>query len=148
MTARRARAGRSWVARQRRGYVFLVSVLAIGTIVAATTVSLLLLGGAAERTAASLAHSVQALENARTCVERGLASLRADPTYAGEETFVLEAGACALQPVGGAGNGPRTICATGEDRGSVRRLEVRVTTLLPRVTVKDWREVSSFSFCP
>jgi len=132
----------------RKGYVFLLSVLVIGTIVAATTVSLLILGGAAERTAVSFMQSIQALENARICVERGLYELRADPTYTGEETFVLDGGSCELQPIGGAGNGPHTLCALGSNGGSLRRIEVRASTILPRVTVDVWREVSSFSLCP
>jgi hypothetical protein len=132
----------------RPGYVFLISVLVVGVIASAVTVSLLLLGGAAERTAYSLQESVQAFENAQTCIERGLLALRADLNYAGGETVTLARGTCALRAIGGSGNLPRMLCAEGRSGLSVRRVEVKTIRIFPAVLVDTWHEVPSFTFCP
>jgi len=132
----------------RPGFVFLLSILAVGVIGMATTVSLLLLGSAAERSAATIATSAQALENANTCVERAIRNLRLEPTYAGGTTQTLTYGTCTLSAIGGSGNLDRTICAQGDNRNVTRRLEVVIDTLYPRTVISRWREVSSFTLCP
>lgn len=136
------------ILRSRDGYVLLLSILAIGLIATSTVASLLLLGGAAEKTAWSTSLSLQAMENARTCVERAFLELRTDPTYAGDESMTLSSGTCALRSIGGTGNGTRRICASGEKMGVTRRLEVQVATLFPHTRIDFWREVPSFTLCP
>ncbi|MFA6523775.1 MAG: hypothetical protein WCS85_05405 [Candidatus Peribacteraceae bacterium] len=136
------------ILRSRDGYVLLISVLAIGLIASSTVASLLLLGGASEKTAWSTSLSLQAMENARTCVERAFLELRADPTYAGDASLTLPNGSCELRPVGGTGNDTRTICASGEKMGVTRRLEVQAATIFPRLEIDFWREVASFTLCP
>ncbi|MDD4319080.1 MAG: hypothetical protein PHW10_02020 [Candidatus Peribacteraceae bacterium] len=148
MKTDRHRNGCALFARERHGYVFLLSVLAVGTIASATAASLLLLGGAVERTTFAIEQSLQAYENAGTCVERALVSLRADLAYPGGETLTLARGTCDLRETGGAGSGPRTVCAAGRSGKAVRHLEVRLETIYPRVTVVSWREVPSITLCP
>lgn len=132
----------------RPGYIFLVSVLAIGAIAVSTAVSLVLLGLAASQSGFSVAQSAQAYENAHTCVERALRLLREDVSYGGEERFVLADGECALAPIGGSGNNERTICAEGTFRDLTRRMQVRVRSLFPSVRIAAWEETGSFTFCP
>lgn len=133
--------------RVREGYVFLVSVLAIGAIATATTVSMLLLGVAGQQSGFAILQSTQAWEYSQTCAERALRLLRADPYYVGEQTFTFTYGRCVLHSIGGAGNTNRTICAEGYTGDSVRRLEVKVAKLLPTTTIDTWREVESFTYC-
>lgn len=134
--------------RARTGYIFLVSVLVIGAIAAATVVSLLLLGWAAEQNGFLEVKSHQALENAHTCAERTLRSLRLDPTYGGEETFTLTRGTCTVDPIGGSGNRNRTICVQGNQNNVVARMEIAVAQLFPSVTITSWQQVAAFSLCP
>ncbi len=132
----------------RPGYVFLVSVLVIGAIAATTAVSLVVLGLAAGQTGLTVAQSAQALANANTCIERTLRSLRLDLAYAGDETFTLDRGTCTVHAIGGAGNEHRTICAEGQMRQAVRRIEIDLVHLFPAVTADSWREVEAFTLCP
>lgn len=134
--------------RSRPGYVFLLSVLAIGTIATAAVLSLLLLGGSAEKTAYSLQQSMQALEYAQACAERSIENLRLDAVYGGDETAAFEGGTCDIHPIGGYGNGPRVLCIEGRSGSALRRLEVRIERLFPQVIVSLWREVPSFTLCP
>ena len=130
------------------GYIFLVSVLVIGAIATATTLSLLLLGWAAEQDGFLAIQSHQALENAHTCAERTLLSLRKDPTYGGDETFTLTNGSCTVREIGGSGNENRTVCVEGDDGLTVERMEIKIAHLFPFIVVGSWQNVSDFSLCP
>ncbi len=132
----------------RRGYIFLVSVLVIGAISISTAVTLVLLGLAATQSGFSISQSAQAYENARSCVEMALRSLRSDVSYGGNGTVALSSGiTCTLRSIGGSGNDNRTICAEGTTLGLTRRVQVRVAHLYPTVQISDWEEVADFTFC-
>jgi len=135
------------ISSSRPGYIFLIGVLTLGAIGMATVSTLLLLGWAAEQNGNAVYQSHQAFENAQTCIERALRSLRADPAYAGDETFVLSRGTCQLLSIGGAWNDRRTICALGEYGNISRRSEVSLHRLMPTSTIDIWRETTSFSLC-
>lgn len=132
----------------RPGYIFLLSILAIGIIAVATTLSLLLLGWGAEQNGFAVVQSAQAWENAQTCIERTLRTLRRNLAYAGNETFILTEGTCSLNPIGGAHNQRRIICSQGNLGASTRRIEVELEKVLPSMIVTSWKEVSSFTKCP
>lgn len=133
--------------RGHGGYIFLLSVLFVGAIAATAAATIVLLGIGAGKSGDALSKSEQALQNAQTCVERALLSLRSDANYAGNETLTITRGTCTLMSIGGSGNQNRIICARGAYRSTTRRVEVRVATLLPRGTIDSWQEVSSFILC-
>ncbi len=133
---------------KREGYIFLISVLVIGAIASTTAISLVLLGLSSDLTGLSVAQSAQSYQLAHTCVERALRSLRADLTYAGDETLTLTGGSCNILSVPGGGNAGRAICAEGQSNGVVRRLEVDLAAVYPAVRVSSWQEVSTFTLCP
>lgn len=130
------------------GYIFLLSVLAVGIIALATTVSLLLLGWSAEQSGFVVHQSAQAWENAQTCVEGAIRRLRQDLSYVGSGAFAQGRGDCRILALGGAGNEHRTICSIGTVATSTRRIEVVLERVLPSAIVTSWREVASFSLCP
>ena len=142
-----ARLVSSRLGTRRGGYIFLISVLTIGSIAAATAVSMILLGLASQQNSAALVESTQAEQYAQTCIERALQSLRSDPHYIGEQTFTFSRGTCRLYSIGGADNEARTICAEGVTGVSTRRMEVKVAKLLPSTLIDTWREVLAFSLC-
>lgn len=131
-----------------QGYVFLVTVLIVGVIATVTATSLMLLGWAAEQNGQLVAQSIQAFENAQTCVERTLRNLKYDPAYVGSGTITLTNGTCTIRAVAGQGNDRRVICSEGVFGQNTRRLEVTISRLYPSVIVQSWREVPSFSNCP
>jgi|GEM_PF-821594 hypothetical protein len=134
--------------QKRPGFIFLLMVLAVGALVTATTVSLILLGLAGERTGYSVVRSAQALELARLCAERALRELRVDNRYAGGVTVTVGDGTCTLQSIGGSGNNNRTVCAEGRSGGAVRRLEIAVEQIQAPTRITSWRAVQAFSLCP
>ena len=132
----------------RPGYIFLLSVLVIGAIAIGTSASLVLLGISAEQSGLAVQSAAQAWNNGQTCVEKALLSLRGDSGYAGDESFTLTNGSCALQGIAGAGNTNRTICAEGSSGRSVRKLQVTVSQILPTTRIATWKEVTAFTLCP
>jgi hypothetical protein len=135
------------VRTSRGGYVFLLSILFIGAIAMSTTATLVILGIVARENSLAIADSAQAYQNAQTCIERALRSLRADTGYAGDEVLTLTRGSCTLLPIEGSGNQDRALCSLGIYEDAVRRIEVDVAELLPSGTVSVWEEVSSFTLC-
>lgn len=133
--------------RAKGGYAFLVGVLAVGAIGAATTVSMLLLGLAAQQSGAAVVNSAQAWEYANTCMERALRLLRTDLAYVGEQTVTFAQGTCTISTIGGSGNERRTLCVEGESQDSTRKMEVTVKTVFPSTLIQDWKEVTSFTLC-
>ncbi len=131
----------------RPGYIFLLSVLSIGAIASATTISMILLGLAAQQNGATVVETTQAWEYAQSCVERSLHSLRQDPSYIGEQTITFARGTCQIYSIGGAENVERTICVLGRSGDSVRRVEVKVKRLLPITMIDTWRETDAFTLC-
>lgn len=127
--------------------MFLVSVLVIGVIAAATALSLLLLGWAAEQNGLVLEESSQAFEYAQTCAERAFLALRQDAAYAGGETMTFERGTCRILPAGGSGNEDRFLCIEGESGQNTRRMELHIAKLLPMTTIEKWQEVAAFTLC-
>lgn len=132
---------------QRKGYAFLVGVLAIGAVGAATTISMILVGLAAYQSGEAVWESAQAWEYANTCAERALQYLRDDLSYAGEEEFTFKYGSCEILSIGGSGNENRTLCAEGILGDTARRVEVSVLRLFPSVVITDWKEVFDFTLC-
>lgn len=132
----------------RSGYAFLVTVLVIGVMATATATSLMLLGWAAEQNGLLVQQSSQAEAYARSCIERTIRTLRADPSYAGSGVILYARGSCVVRPVVGDGVNDRRVCVEGRSGKSTRRFQVNVAELFPRVKTSSFDEVSAFTLCP
>lgn len=133
--------------RSRDGYVFLISVLSVGAMVTLIVSVLLIISTTLARSAMSLEQSSLALGYVDACMERALLNLRADQSYAGDETLTFDKGSCRILPLGGVGSLDRTVCAQGMSGEAVRRMEASIDTLFPQVSVASWDEVPGFTLC-
>ncbi len=131
----------------RGGYILLITILLLGTIVSAILSSLLLLGISANQVSVTVLHANQSLGVAQGCAEYGLLKLRQSPSYAGNEFVTIGIDQCEILSIGGIGNNNRVLCVEGKVGDSVRRLEIVVNQILPATTIYSWQEVSVFSFC-
>jgi len=107
---------------QHRGYIFLLSVLVVGTISLAVTASVLLLSTSAARTGLSLKHSSEALALAQACAEHALLQLRSDSSYGGNELldqWIRGMGHARFLPLGG--QETRTAQSARRGYGGIRR---------------------------
>lgn len=131
----------------RRGYIFLLSVIMIGAIATATLSSLLMIGVGSMQIGFTVRQSEQARSLAQTCAERALRALWEDTSYAGIEALTFSEGQCDILRVGGSGNENRSVCAEGRVGSTVRRYEILLEQVLPSIQVSAWREVDQFSAC-
>ncbi len=136
------------IVSSRPGYAFLLMVLIVGVIAAATATSLMLLGWAAEQNGFLLERSAQAEEYAKSCVEQTFRTLRLDPSYAGGETRIFPKGSCIIHPVVADGVNDRRLCVEGVSGSSMRRFQVNIEELFPRLAISSYEEVASFTLCP
>lgn len=132
----------------RPGYAFLLMVLIVGVIAAATATSLMLLGWAAEQNGFLLERSAQAEEYAKSCIEQTFRVLRLDPSYAGGETRTFPKGSCVIHPVVADGVNDRRVCVEGVSGSSIRRFQVSIEELFPRLAISTYEEVPTFTLCP
>ncbi len=133
--------------RSRDGYVFLVSVLSVGAMVTLIVSVLLLISTTLARSAITLEQSSRALGYVHACMERALLAVRADQSYAGEQTVTFDDGSCRILALGGVGAIDRTVCAEGRSGEAVRRMEADIAMLFPAAQVRSWGEVPAFSLC-
>ena len=133
--------------RQRPGYVFLISVLAVGAIVTLIVAVLLLLASSIARSTISLQQSARALSMANTCIERALSQLYNDPSYSGGIGATFSEGTCTIQAIAGYGYTDRTICVEGQSGTVTRHFEVDIASIYPSYVIRSWKEVASLTAC-
>ncbi|TSC59102.1 MAG: hypothetical protein Greene041619_124 [Candidatus Peregrinibacteria bacterium Greene0416_19] len=131
----------------RDGYIFLITALFVGAISLAATISLMLLGWAAEQNGLTYGQATQSLELARGCIEFAINMLRSDMTYAGGNTLVFSQGSCTIMSVQGHGPSNRTICAEGVSGQTKKRLKASVEELFPTPIVISYEEVLTAESC-
>lgn len=123
----------------KNGFITLISVLLLGAVGLAITVSLLLLGLSSSRTSFSLEQGTETSGIADTCAEDALERLRKNPSFTGTVSFPLYDGTCSYT-ISGAG----LVQVTGTKDDFVRRIEITVTQTTPSVVVGAWEEVGTF----
>lgn len=142
ITQKRFIAMLAYVKSYQKGYITLISVLIIGTVGVAITLSLLLLGLGSSRTSFALEQSNMAKSLADSCVEEALNKLRLDSNYSGDETINFNQGSCYISSIIVNGN-ERTIQAQGTVNTIIRRVEV-TAQVIPTMQIISWQEKAEF----
>lgn len=128
--------------RGERGFVTLISVLVVGAVGTAITVSLILLGLASSRTSFALEQSNQAKGLANACTEEALERIRELTAFVGSGNLSFGQGTCTYNVVNTGGSN-RTATATGSVGTTIRNTSVLVNVINPRIILTSWQEVSS-----
>ena len=124
----------------RNGYITLISVLVIGAVGIAITVSLLLLGLGSSRTSFAYEQSNQAKGLANACAEEALQQIRDSTSYAGSGNLTQAQGTCTYT-VTNTGGQNRTITTTGSVGTIIRKLQIIISNITPLIQVVSWQEV-------
>ena len=127
-----------------RGYTTLIGVLLIGAVGSVVVVTYLLLGIGAMQTSFAEQQSGRARHLADACAEEGIMRVSLDLTYTGGDSLSFLDGTCDIVAVSGSGNTSRVVQASGTVGTVVRRVEVGISTVQPRVVTSSWQEVASF----
>jgi hypothetical protein len=135
------------LSHRRPGYIFLVTVLAVGAVVTLIVAVLLLLSTTVARSTISLEQSSRAFAYASGCIERVLYSLRSNSDGSTAFTLSYANGSCTVQPIAGYGNTDRTLCAEGVSGSVTRRFEIVISRILPSYKIASWKEVAVLTAC-
>lgn len=81
---------------------------------------------------------------ANLCAEDALIKLKKDLGYAGGETLTFDQGSCIILPIEGIGNLDRVVKTEGNIYNQIRRIEIRINKVNPRMEIGSWREVVDF----
>lgn len=129
--------------RFAKGFTTLVSVLLVGVLGLAISVSLLLLGLASSRTSFAQEQSYQAKALADACAEEALQQIHDSTPFTGSGSLTLGQGSCTYT-VTSQGGSNRTITAVGTVSSMTRRVRVIIDSINPAINVTSWQEVADF----
>lgn len=124
----------------KQGYVTLISILVVGAVGAAITVSLILLGVGASRTSFTVEQSNQAKGLANACIEEALQQVRDSTPFVGIGNLAFGQGTCTYA-VTIQGGQNRTITAIGTVGTIVRKATVVINRITPLILMTSWQEV-------
>ena len=134
---------RSALRSAEEGFATLVSVLLVGVIGLAISVSLLLLGLSSSRTSFAREQSYQAKALADACAEEALQQIHDSGPFTGSGTLTLGQGSCSYT-VTSQGGANRTIIASGTVATMTRRVRIVINQINPTIGVTSWQEVADF----
>ena len=125
------------------GYIALISVLILGAIAVAITLSVILLGLGSSRSSFSVQQGDQTKGLADLCIEEALQRIRNSSSYVGADTIVIGEGSCTYTVVND-GVQNRTIQASGTVDNITRRVLVTIDSINPLINITSWQEVADF----
>ncbi len=125
-----------------RGYVTLLSVIIVGAVAIAVTVSILLTGTITTQNSLMFIQSNQAQALSHACAEEGLQKIREQTYFSGTGGLTFGSGTCTYNVVN-LGGTDRNIVTEGKVGDVVRREFVNITNINPTIDVVSWQEVES-----
>lgn len=133
-----------------RGFVTLLTAVAVAAIGIAILAAFLLIGGNATNTTQVLKSSIEAQSFASACAEEALLQIREGIQYSGSDSLDFPGGECSFDVT--PAESESVVESTGSSQEAVRRvratvqwtLEVDESGTTTRITNVDWQEVPDF----
>lgn len=123
------------------GYITLISILIVGAVGVAITLSIILLGVGSSRTSFAVEQSNQAKSLTNACTEEALQQIRDSTPFIGSGDLALGQGTC-MYAVTSQGGQNRTITASGTVGTIVRKVKIIIDKINPAIQVVSWQEVA------
>jgi len=131
--------------KTENGFIALVSIVIVGAIALVISVGLSLRSIGEMKMSLNEQLSNTALSLADACVEYGIAQLKNDLNYAGDETIIIDGSdSCFIFAVEGSGNDNRIIKTQAIFSGFTKKVEVVIAQVNPATQVTLWEEVADF----
>ena len=125
----------------KAGFVTLISVLVVGAVGVAITLSIILLGLGSSRTSFAVEQSNQARALANACAEEALQQIRDSTPFTGTGNLSLGQGTCTYT-VTSQGGQNRTITSSGTVGTILRKVKIIIDKITPNINVTSWQEVA------
>jgi type II secretory pathway pseudopilin PulG len=129
--------------KNTKGYTTLLAVLVVAVVAGLISVSTMILGVDATRTALVYRESAQAEALMDACMEDALQEVRDSSSYVGSGGFSLGSGSCTHEVTSGGGDS-RTIHAAGQVGNTIRRSTIEISGLSPLILVDAFDDVADF----
>lgn len=126
-----------------RGYITLISILVIGAIGTAVTVSMILSGLSASQTTFAVERGDHASGLVNACAEEALQQIRDNSSFTGFGGLLLGQGTCGYTVTSGGGEN-RTIQASSTVGTIVKKVSISIDAINPQINVTSWQEVADF----
>jgi hypothetical protein len=126
-----------------KGFITLISILVASSVAIAISVSLLLLGLGSSRSSFAIEQSNQVKAVANACVEEALQQIRDSSGFTGSNNLTLGQGMCSYTVASGGGES-RNIIVSGMVGTIVRKVEVTINAINPKINIVSWQEVGDF----
>lgn len=126
------------------GFVALLGVLIAGSIAVTIASTILFFGTDFSRSSLLIQESYQAKALARACAEAGLQMIHDNTLFTGTGSLILSTGTC-FYTVANLGGSNRRVQASGLVDQVVRKIEVSINAVTPKLSVSAWREVADFT---
>ncbi|MFA6594388.1 MAG: hypothetical protein WCT16_04000 [Candidatus Buchananbacteria bacterium] len=123
-----------------RGYILLLSILVVGAVGLAVTLSLLFLGLDASRTVLVVEQVSGARALANACADEALQQIRSNSLFVGSGNMSFNGGICDYT-VANTGGNTREIIASGIKNDTFSRLTINISAIYPLITYTSWQEV-------
>ncbi|QQS60851.1 MAG: hypothetical protein IPN70_03085 [Candidatus Moraniibacteriota bacterium] len=130
--------------KNKKGYVLLVSVIFLGSIILSLSLYFSWLASFMLRNGIDFAQAQQAEYLADLCVETALQELWDDGAFTGSLVIADSGGECSYQ-VNNTGGENRQINATGIVNGKTKKMQVAVDAVNANVSVSSWKIVADFN---
>lgn len=118
-----------------------MSVLVVGAVGAAITLSLIFLGLGLSRTSFAIEQSSQTKAIVNACAEEAMQQIRDSTQFTGSGNLALGQGTCAYT-VTRQGGQSRTVIASGMVGTIVRKVKIIIDKINPAINVVLWQEIA------
>ncbi len=129
--------------KNNTGYITLLSVLVVGAIGLSITVALLLSGLSASRTSLTAQMSAYAKMINNACAEEALEKIRENISFTGTNNLTFTLGSCTYT-VTNTGGETRTIATSSTVGTIVKKINITIDDINPRINILSWQEIADF----
>lgn len=126
-----------------KGYVVLISFLAVGAAVLVLSVSGILFGLNSSQSSLTVEESAKASFLADFCAEEALQQIRDSLSFSGSNTISQSFGICGYS-VSNLGGSLKQVIASGTSGLAVRKLKINVSAVNPKLIINSWQAVADF----
>lgn len=125
------------------GYITLLSVLIVGALGLSVTTSLLLSGLSSSRNSLAVVQASYAKSMVNACAEEALERIRENISFTGTNNMTFTLGTCTYT-VTNTGGESRTIATSSTVGTIVKKLNITIDDINPRINISSWQEVADF----
>lgn len=127
----------------QKGAVLLLTVLIISAVSAAIVATMVVIGIDSTTLGAEYSYSERAQAAADGCAEQALIEIYSTNSFTGTGNATIDGVSCSYEVIDSGGT-TRTIQASADYNGAVRRVLITLDQITPQLNITSWQTVSSF----